>query len=402
MKILLLCNKSPYPPAEGGPIAMNAVIEGLIRAGHQVKVIAINSNKYFVDPADIPPDYLGKTGMEMVYVDLSVKPLRALVNLFSKKSYHVERFITPNFEKKLREVLTGETFDIIQFELLYLSPYLNIIRKLSDARIVLRAHNIEHLIWERIKNNCKNPVKRFYLNHLYKTLKHFELASIQRFDAIAAITGRDADYFKSHTKNIPVIDLPFGVYPHRYPSKKTEPEFPSLFHIGSMNWMPNEEGIRWFLDKVWPAAYKRFPGVTLYLAGRNMPWWLQHSSFPHVEIIGEVEDALEFMRSKAIMIVPLFSGSGIRIKIIEAMLAERPVISTSIGAEGINFTAGKDILIADTPEEFLDAIRLCIENKTYCEEIGSNARKLIEKEHDNDRLIKRLTLLYEQIINNGS
>lgn len=398
MKILVLCNKSPYPPREGGPIAMSAVIDGLLDAGHEVKVLAINTNKYFVDPDQVPDDYRQKTGLEMVYIDLSIKPLPAFFNLFTKKSYHVERFITKQFEKKLTSILQNEKFDIIQLELLYLAPYLKTIRKLSKAKIILRAHNIEHLIWERIAGNCKNSLKKFYLNHLYKTLKRFELEAITKFDGIAAITETDAAYFKLMAPDVPVIDLPFGIYPEKYPLTEQESEFPSLFHLGSMNWMPNEEGIKWFLNSVWPDVNKEFPQLKFYLAGRNMPDWLTQSKINNVMVVGEVEDAFEFMRSKSVMIVPLFSGSGIRIKIIEGMAAERAIVSTKIGAEGINITPGKNILIADSAKDYVDAIKLLVSDKDKCINLGKEARKLIEDQHNNTLLTQRLTKLYNKVL----
>jgi hypothetical protein len=171
MKILILCNKSPYPPKEGGPIAMNAIIEGLIEAGHQVKVLAINTNKYFIKENDIPESYRQKTGIETVYIDLSIKPLDALLNLFSKDSYHVQRFISKEFEKKLISILQNDTFDIVQLETLYISPFIETIRENSKAKIVLRAHNIEHLIWERVAEISSNPLKKLYLKHLAKKVK---------------------------------------------------------------------------------------------------------------------------------------------------------------------------------------------------------------------------------------
>ena len=94
MKILLLCNKPPYPASEGGPMAMNSIITGLLEAGHQVKVLAVNNEKYKVTDADIPEEYKKQTGIELINVDLRVRPLKALLNLFSNKSYHVERFIS--------------------------------------------------------------------------------------------------------------------------------------------------------------------------------------------------------------------------------------------------------------------------------------------------------------------
>ena len=399
MKILILCNKSPYPPKEGGPIAMNAIIEGLYQAGHSVKVLAINSNKYGVDIKDIPESYQKKTGIETVYIDLSIKPLDAFFNLFTGKSYHVERFISKDFEDKLKEILQKDEYDIVQFETLYISPYIDLIRRYSNAKVVLRSHNIEHLIWERVANISKNPLKKFYLGHLAKTLRNYELGMLNRYDGIATITKKDGETLHGLGCNIPLIDIPFGIdLSGLKKNPGIETEFPSLFHLGAMNWMPNQEGIRWFLDEVWPLVNKEFPGMKFYLAGRNMPEWITVANIPNVVVTGEVDNAFDFMYSKAIEIVPLFSGSGIRIKIIEGMAAQKAVISTTIGAEGINVESGKNILIANNPQQFFEAVKQLVHNQELCETLGENARKLIEKDHDNKKLINRLEKFYQKII----
>jgi glycosyltransferase involved in cell wall biosynthesis len=360
--------------------------------------LAINSNKYGVDVNEIPESYRRKTGIETVYIDLSVKPLDAFFNLFTGQSYHVERFISKDFERKLIEILQKENFDIVQFETLFISPYIEIIRKYSKAKIVLRSHNIEHLIWQRVAQVTSNQLKKLYLRHLARTLKHYELSILNQFDGIATITQTDADFFNKNGCNIPVISIPFGINLKKF---KENPgiiaDFPSLFHIGAMNWMPNEEGIRWFLDNVWPLVHQKFPGLKFYLAGREMPAWLTKANIPNLVVLGEVDDAFDFMYSKSVEIVPLFSGSGIRIKIIEGMAAGRAVISTSIGAEGIEVTHRKNILIANNPDEFVDAIGECIASRDFCEQLGNNARQLIETDHSNQTLMKKLVVFYQQI-----
>jgi len=376
---------------------MNAIVEGLLRAGHTVKVLALNTNKYYIDLREGPLTSREPQKMEAIYVNLAIKPMDAFLNLFTSKSYHVERFITRELDQKVKEILEKEKFDIVQLETLYVAPYVDTIRKFSDAKIVLRAHNIEHLIWERIAGNCKNPIKKFYLSHLYKTLKKFELETIGKVDGIAAITGNDAIFFQKFGQGKPVIDIPFGVNPEEYKISDTEAEVPSLFHLGSMNWVPNQEGIRWFLEHVWPAVHKMFPNLKFYLAGRMMPDWLLKSDFPGLEVVGEVDSASDFIQSKMVMIVPLFSGSGIRIKIIEGMALKRAVISTPIGAEGINCLSGENILIAETADEYIQWIIQCVENEQFCYDIGNKARMLIESEHNNDRIIARLSKFYKEI-----
>ncbi len=396
LHILFICNKSPWPAREGGPIAMNQLIEGLADAGHRVKVLAINTNKYSVEPEKIPYAYKRKTDIELVYVNLAFKPIPAFINLFSWKSYHVERFITKAFESKLREILQENTFDIVQIETLFQSPYIETIRKFSDARIILRAHNIEHLIWRRVAKNQKNPFRKFYIGHLAKTLETYEKQIVGTYDALIPITSKDAGFFQEFS-NKAVLPLPFGVDTNKIKPSGAGGEM-ALFHIGSMNWMPNEEGIKWFIDNVWPIIEDSLPDLKLYLAGREMPEWLRKLERKNIIVVGGVDNAHDFILSKAISIAPLFSGSGIRIKIIESMALSRAVVSTSIGAEGINISDKKDILIADTAEEFYDAIEFLVSHKEKIAEIGSNARALIEKEHDTGKLISKLEVFYRQIL----
>ena len=396
MKILLLCNKPPYPASEGGPMAMNSIITGLLDAGHQVKVMAINSDKYHVKASDIPDDYKKKTGIELIKVDLRVRPMKAFLNLFTKKSYHVERFISERFKKKLKQLLEKEHFDMVQLEMLYMTPYVETIRENSKAMIVLRAHNVEHKIWERIAKETKFFLKRWYINHLAKTLKEYELNALETVDGIAAITRKDAAFFRKYCSK-PIIDIPYGVYPEEFTPKYEIEGKPKFYHIGSMNWMPNEEGIRWFIDEVLPKTIEKVPDFVYHLAGRSMPEWLTTLKSLHVNVIGEVPDAKAFVAQHDVAIVPLLSGSGIRIKIIESMAMGKTVITTRVGAEGILYDEDVNIIIAENKAKMVEAIRSLNENPQNAVRIGHAARKLVEETYDNRKIIARLLMFYEQI-----
>jgi glycosyltransferase involved in cell wall biosynthesis len=397
LKVLFICNKSPWPPGEGGPIAMNNLITGLLEAGHLVKVLAVNSNKYSVDPDKIPTDYKKNTGIELAYIDLSIKPLDAFLNLFSGKSYHVERFISKGFNTQLIEILKRDRFDVVQIETLYMSPYIETIRNYSDARIFLRAHNIEHMIWQRIMESTKNPVKKWYLKHLVRTLRIYEYNSLEKYDGIIPISYVDAKFFSGIT-TAPVRAISFGIDPDQIDTEDYGKPENALFHIGSMNWVPNIEGIKWFLEEAWPLIHESFPELKCYLAGRGMPDWIYQMQLENVEVVGEVPDAYEFIKSKAISIAPLFSGSGIRIKIIESMAQARAVISTTIGAEGINYTNGENIMIADDAPAFLEAVRWLYAEPERSKKMGENARKLILQQHNNKLLIEQMVDFYREVI----
>ena len=375
---------------------MNSIITGLLDAGHHVKILAVNSEKFNVKESDIPEDYKKKTGIELIDVDLSVKPMNAFLNLFTKKSYHVERFISDDFKARLIEVLDKEQFDIVQLEMLYMAPYVDVIRAHSKAMIVLRAHNVEHKIWERIAKETQSPLKRWYINHLAKTLKEYELNALETVDGIAAITRKDAAFFRKYSSK-PVIDIPFGVYPEEFTPKYEIEGKPKFYHIGSMNWMPNEEGIRWFINEVLPKTVEKVYDFVYHLAGRNMPEWLTTMKDPHIDVVGEVPDAKAFVANNDVAIVPLLSGSGIRIKIIESMAMGKTVITTRVGAEGILYDEDVNIIIAENKAKMVEAIRSINENPQIAVTIGQAARRLVEETYDNRKIIARLLMFYEQI-----
>jgi len=397
MKILQICNKVPFPPNEGGSIAMNLLTDGLLNADCEVKVLAINTKKHFVDIQTLPAQYRKKTNIEAVFIDRSLKAINAFLNLFTSKSYHIERFISNDFKKKLIEILNNDCYDIIQLETLYVCPYIETIRNNSNAKIIYRAHNIEHLIWERTYKNIRNIVKRAYLKILTKRLKRFEITVLNKIDGIAAITQCDAELLAELGCNKPIVNIPVGFYLNSLPEKNSNYEFPSLFHIGSMNWIPNIEGIKWFINKVWMKFNEQHPHIKFYIAGRHMPDCFKNLEDINIVNLGEVDNAYLFMQSKAIMIVPLLSGSGMRVKIIEGMANGKTIITTSIGAEGINYENNKNILIADTPAQFIEAIKYCIANKNNIDTIGNNAKLLIENEYDNAKIVLNLIDFYKKV-----
>ena len=397
MKILQFCYKPPFPALDGGSMGMHYITEGLINKGHEVKVLSFHSKKHPCSIDKLPKEYVEKTQFETVFVDLDIKILGALVAWLCGESYHVKRFINDEMKHKLAQILKAEEFDVIQVESIFLTPYLPLMRKLSKAKIVLRAPNIEHKIWERIYKATKIPFKKGYLKHLALTLKYYELNHINDYDAVSPVTQVDADFFISQGLRKPCKGIPFGMNPPELISDVLE-EQNTIFHIGSMNWHPNEQGIKWFIEECWGNVRQSTPQVQAYFAGRYMPQWLKNTNIEGIHIVGEVEDSIRFMTSKQIMVVPLLSGSGIRIKIIEAMSIGKTVVATSIAAEGIMYEDKKNILIANTPQEFADAIKFCIENPLECKRIGEEAYKLIAEKYSNDQVVNQLLALYQQIL----
>lgn len=396
MKVLQLCNKPPYPSVDGGTLAMNGITQGLLAAGCEVRVLSVCSDKHPVLGSRMTEDYIKATHFEAVHVDLGIHLLDAGVSWLCGESYHVKRFISKDFSAKLRDILQEEEFDVVHVESVFLTPYLPLIRKYSNAPVFLRAHNVEHLIWKRVAQSERNPLKRSYLKHLSLTLRAYECEHVNEYDGVIPITNKDAAVLRELGCRKPMEAIPFGVQPADVASVSVEPN--TLYHLGSMDWMPNQEGVQWFLDKVWPKVHQMLPQLTLYLAGRKMPEELMNLHVEGVRVVGEVPDAMAFMASKQINVVPLLSGSGIRVKIIEALSAGKVVVTTSIGAEGINYTDGKDLLIADTPDQFVEQLQRCVENAEFCNEVSRNAINLVLHEYDNTLLTERLLQFYQRVL----
>lgn len=396
MKILQLCYKPPFPQVDGGSMGMHSLTMGLLNNGHKVKVIAFNSFKHPCHVDLLPKEYVEKTSFETIFVDLKVRPLPALLCWLKNESYHVKRFISKEMSSCLTNLLKDKEFDTIQLESIFLAPYIPIIRKYSKAKLVLRAPNIEHLIWERTAICTTNPIKKIYLKQLASSLKSFELKEINSFDGIYPVTKIDSDFFIANGCKCPCVSVPVGIETADFIDKNiAEPN--SLFHIGSMDWIPNQQGIKWFIDEVWDIVHEKLPDAKAYFAGRAMPQWLMNLNKEGITIYGEVPDSARFICSKDIMIVPLLSGSGIRIKILEAMSLRKCIIATSQAAEGIMYENNVNIVIANTPEEFAQSINKCISDKEFCQSIANNSEKLIAEKYNINSIAKQLVDLYQKL-----
>lgn len=396
MRILQLTNKPPYPDIDGGAIAVLNLTRGLAGLGHQITVLSMNTLKHHVAYNDIPPHIVQLADFRFVEVPAGISAPSALSNLlFSNKPYNAVRFIDKNFENALARLLQEIKFDMVQLEGLYVCPYIPVIRKYSHAKIAYRAHNVEFEIWERTVA-LSTGLRKWYIKNLANRIKNFEISWLNTYDLLVPITHRDAEILNRLGNSRRVHVSPAGIDSSAIKPGQAQLEFPSLFHLGSLEWAPNQEGLLWFLKNCWPQLFSRFPDLRFYIAGRNAPSWLKEKfNYPGIVFEGEVPDAYSFMNSKAVMVVPLFSGSGMRIKIIEGMALGKSIVSTSVGAEGIGVENGKNILLADDAEKFITAIGNLITDKTLFNALGKEAILFIQRNFDNLALAGKLAEFYQ-------
>jgi glycosyltransferase involved in cell wall biosynthesis len=395
MRILILSNKPPYPPKDGGSIAVMNLAKGMANEGNSVHILSLNTSKHRVESADIP--VFKNLEFTFVDIDTSIHFTSLLRNLcFSRLPYNAERFISNVYLLELTKLLTSETFDIIQLEGPYLSFCIDTIKQFSNAKISLRSHNIEFEIWERTALMEKNLVKKHYLKLLSKRIKRFEIDLINTYDCILPITARDGEILNTLGNTKPAFVVPVGVDTSTLPNFESV-NYNSIFYIGALDWIPNQEGLIWFVANVWPLVYEQNKQVVLHVAGRNAPIWLINMlKVSSIQYHGEVENAYEFMSNKGIMIVPLFSGSGMRVKIIEGMALGKAIITTSLGAEGIDVTDNENILISNEISDFTKKIIDLISNNQYTKEIADRAKIFIQKNYDNSIIAKKMLEFYNK------
>lgn len=372
-------------------MAIAYLSRALQQCGCSVSLLAMNTRRHWYSGKETPEALEHYERVWAVAVDNRIRPWPAVRNLFSGRSYHVERFVSQAFAKQLIEILRRETFDVVLLETIYLAPYVPLIRKYSRACIALRTHNVESEIWERIAGHSPF-LKRQYLRLQARRLKRFEQAHIHDCDLLVGISERDVATFRSWGFQKPAVVVPIGVDVATYtPDERCFEQPLSLSFLGSLDWLPNVEGLQWFLREVWtPLLAPTFPDLTFHIAGRNTPAWVRQLRLPRVHVHGEVPDAAAFLNAHPVLVVPLLSGGGMRAKIVEAMALGRVVLSTSVGLEGVPARHGVEVWVADNAPAFVEAIRFCAEQGSNLVHLGRRARAFCEAQFDHKRVAERL------------
>jgi len=392
--ILVLCNKMPYPSNDGGTIATLNMIMGMAAQGNMVDVLAMQTQKHNFPLEKLSTELKQNINWHSVWIDTEISIGKLLKNLFfSRLPYNAERFVSEEYNSKLIDLLRNN-YDIIQLEGLYLTSYIDTIRKYSKSTISLRAHNVERLIWERMAETETNPLRKLYKQILSRRIGRLESQTLSKIDLLVPITQNDAAQLPFSPERTYIAST--GIEPQKFSAYK-EPAVPnSVFYIGALDWEPNQEAVLWFVRNVWTYVHQQCPDWELHIAGRNAPkkFAAELTNYP-VIFDGQVQSAQEFIERHNIMVVPLLSGSGMRIKIIEAMAHSRCVVTTPVGAEGINAENGRQILIGETPNELKQLILKAISDADYTQKIAREAFEYTNINFNNRQIISGLNNFYK-------
>ena len=400
MKILIVAHKPPFPPIDGGTLATLNMCLGLAKAGNEVSVLTLSTPKHPSSLERIPPEIHSMINFEILHINLKTNILGGLFSIiFTRKPYNIRRYLSPTFKRLLQRTVKEKKFDVIQLEGLYLLLYANTIRKVFDGLIVMRAHNVEHHVWENLARDEESKFKVWYFRHIAKRLAILEKKLYKKVDALVAISNPDKDWFLGNNFNKPAITIPAGYFPNYKEYDVEKSANPAICYIGALDWMPNTEGLFWFIDWVWPRIQAEIPNIELHIAGRNASEELAERLMMERNIVfhGQVADSAEFLSKCPIMIVPLLSGSGIRVKIIEGMFLSKAIITTSIAAKGIEATHGEHLLIADSPEVFAISVCNLLSSPETVSRISQNAHIFASNNYDATNLGIKLTQFYQDL-----
>ncbi|MFZ9699812.1 MAG: glycosyltransferase [Flavobacteriales bacterium] len=356
LRVLLLSSKPAFPTLDGGCKATASMLQLLHEAGCHVDVLSLSTYKHPFSLSAFPRPWNRAERCIQLPVDTRFRPLDVAALLLSSSSYQVQRF--RRFSRadlaRVQSWLNDRRYDIVLWDSIYSMAIAEDLTFEGNPRQIARIHNVEHHISRFL--HLPSWIQAV-LKKEQKRLEAFELRCWKRVDEIWAMTREDADQVSTGVSTpVRCLAVPMQVEARDWPTAPLR-----FFHLGAMDWKPNVQGLEWLLAKVWPMVLAVRPEAELHLAGRAFPTEFAQG-VSGVVVHGEVESAQDFTAQHHVLVVPVFEGSGIRIKTVEAALQGRMVISTSKGAAGLPDSVRSQIRLADTAEEMAQQMLDCLQN----------------------------------------
>ena len=392
MKVLYITNKPIFPVVDGGCKAMQQFLSCLLKAEIEFDHLCLATQKHPFKAENYPNSMTENLSISSRFIQTKIRVLPALKNLIQGKSYNISRFDSPDFHADLSAKLSAENFTHVVLESLYLTPYISTIRHHSKAKIIIRTHNVEHQIWEQYAANTFNPIKKWYLKRLACAMKTAEISNLNSVDLLATISNTDAETFRNLGIKTPMVTIPVAM---EVQSKKTTFSTDNIFFLGSMNWQPNSEAVDWLVSSIFPALKKVIPEVCLNLAGSFMNGEFPSDKETGIMNHGFVENSTDFMLAKGILVLPIQSGSGVRMKLLEALSLGIPVVTTAVGAQGINDFS--TVYSAETEEEFVAKIAELLLSTEKQLLLGQKAFEYVAENYSTSTISHLIRTKFEQL-----
>ncbi len=380
MRILWLKTELLHPVDKGGKIRTYNMLKELKR-DHHVTYLTLDDGSASAEDRSKASEYCD----ELVCVPHARREkftpgfyLELFLNLVSRQPYAIKKYESTAMRREIIE--RGDSYDLLVCD--FLAPAANVPRNITTPAILFQ-HNVEAMIWKRHYEVQTNPVKKAYLYGQWQKMRSFEKEMCRQFDCVIAVSADDREQMKSEYGAAAVFDVPTGVDTNFFRPSEEKPLAHSMVFTGSMDWLPNDDAILYFMREVMPLIRKDVPDATLTVVGRNPTPALVElgKANPSLTITGRVDDVRPYMDSAAAYIVPLRIGGGTRLKIFEAMAMEKAVVSTTVGAEGLPLTDGVELLLADEPAAFARAVVRVLTDSAYANELGRRAASIVRKSY---------------------
>jgi len=400
MKILFLISQLPYPPDTGAKIRSYNLIKRL-SGRHNITMLTFGEKRAERNKLD----HLKAICTDVVLIERKDrnKYLHLLMNLFSVAPYVVKKYYSEDLRDKVRALAGESDFDIIHCDSLQMSLNLKGVGGLPK---VLTEHNVETRIWQRYAETERNPLKKAYINIQSRKMRDYEVKTCGSFDRCVAVSEVDKDILTENGSAKDVAVVTNGVDCEYFKPQDTEVKQHRLVFTGSLDWIPNEDGMLYFLKEIYPFVKKEIPDVGITIVGRSPGGRLKElaAKDSSVNLTGRVEDVRPHVAEGEVFIAPLRIGGGTRLKILEAMAMGKAVVSTSVGAEGIDAENGKEIMIADKPEEFAQSVIRLFTDDTLKNNLGRAGLDKAKSKYDWNIIAEELDKVWQEakILKKGS
>jgi glycosyltransferase involved in cell wall biosynthesis len=355
VKILYLAPKIPWPATDGARIAIYELVRHMSVRGHRVAFLGFGKQ----DAADEFRARAGLLWAKAVSHDTSTDYLQALLSILSPLPYTALKYRSGEMTAAIRAAFNEERFDLVQLEGTHMAHYLGAVQRLG-APAVLRLHNVESVLAARYARTAFFPLN-LYIRLQAGRMRAFETRACKQADLCVAITRQDADRVLQLAPDAVVTVSPAGVDLERYYPQPMSEEPNTLVFVGGLDWPPNADAVRWFKSEIWPRILREEPAARWIVVGKSPPpdilRWSEETR--SIQVTGFVDDVRPCLNRATVVVVPIRSGGGMRLKILEAMAAGKAVVSTPLGAEGISARNGEEIVLAGDGRTFAaEVIRL--------------------------------------------
>lgn len=395
-KILFITTRLPYPTNEGHQIRTYNLLKRICPS-HQVHYLSLQRNDD--DPSAVQHLQSMCQSVQVFPIPNEHSKIRFAADLlqgfFTKTPFVVRKYFSLELAQAIEEKLASEQFDLVHFDMLPLAQYASL---LGNIPYVLNNHNVESLLLKRRAANADALTEKIFFSNQGKSLHHFEAEVCAKAKETFVCSQIDADILQdlSPAANISVVEN--GVDTHFFSPGKPEPTENSLVFVGGMGWFPNKDGMIFFMEEVMPKILAEIPDTKLTLVGKSTGVQIPEQVKNNITVTGFVDDFRPIVASAAVYILPIRVGSGTRLKLLEAMSMGKAIVSTSVGAEGVNLSAGENIIYADDASTFAQGIITLLTDRKQNAYFGHSARDVATSKYDWDIIANKLLVSYNTII----